>query len=130
MPTLLLKNAAILDVDAGKLLEERDVLIREGRIAELGETRLKVSSEREIDLRGKVLMPGLCDAHVHAIVPINSFAQLTKWSPFYTAIRAVPILEGMLLRGFTTVRDAGGADFGMIRRNVKRGEAKAAPPVT
>ncbi|TIW29514.1 MAG: amidohydrolase family protein [Mesorhizobium sp.] len=115
MPTLLLKNAAILDVDAGKLLEERDVLIREGRIAELGETRLKVSSDREIDLRGKVLMPGLCDAHVHAIVPINSFAQLTKWSPFYTAIRAVPILEGMLLRGFTTVRDAGGADFGIAR---------------
>ncbi|TIT73102.1 MAG: amidohydrolase family protein, partial [Mesorhizobium sp.] len=65
--------------------------------------------------RGKVLMPGLCDAHVHAIVPINSFAQLTKWSPFYTAIRAVPILEGMLLRGFTTVRDAGGADFGIAR---------------
>ena len=60
-------------------------------------------------------MPGLCDAHVHVIVPINSFAQLTRWSPFYTAIRTVPILEGMLRRGFTTVRAAGGADFGIAR---------------
>jgi imidazolonepropionase-like amidohydrolase len=115
MPTLLLKNCAILDVDAGALLGERDVLISDGRIAEIGDTRIKASHDREIDLRGKVLMPGLCDAHVHAIVPINSFAQLTRWSPFYTAIRAMPILEGMLQRGFTTVRDAGGADFGIAR---------------
>jgi imidazolonepropionase-like amidohydrolase len=115
MPTLLLKNCAILDVDAGALLGERDVLISDGRIAEIGETRIKASHDLEIDLRGKVLMPGLCDAHVHAIVPINSFAQLTRWSPFYTAIRAMPILEGMLQRGFTTVRDAGGADFGIAR---------------
>lgn len=115
MNTLLLRNAAVLDVDAGTLLGERDIVVRDGRIAELSEARLKGSFDREVDLRGKVLMPGLCDAHVHAIVPINSFAQLTKWSPFYAAIRAVPILEGMLQRGFTTVRDAGGADFGIAR---------------
>lgn len=115
MPSLLLQNAAVLDVDAGTLLGERDVLLRDGRIAEIGETRIAGGFDRSIDLAGKVLMPGLCDAHVHAIVPINSFAQLTKWSPFYTAIRAIPILEGMLQRGFTTVRDAGGADFGIAR---------------
>ncbi|MGX5723351.1 amidohydrolase family protein [Shinella zoogloeoides] len=115
MSRTLFKNASILDVDAGTLLEERDVLVDEGRISEIGEPRLTASDANVIDVKGKVLMPGLCDAHVHVIVPINSFLQLTKWSPFYTALRAMPILEGMLMRGFTTVRDAGGADFGLAR---------------
>lgn len=115
MSRTLLKNASILDVDAGTLLEERDVLIDAGKIAEIGDTKLTVSDAKVIDVKGKVLMPGLCDAHVHVIVPINSFLQLTKWSPFYAALRAMPILEGMLMRGFTTVRDAGGADFGLAR---------------
>jgi imidazolonepropionase-like amidohydrolase len=115
MSRTLLKNASILDVDAGTLLGERDVLIDDGKIAEIGDTRLTVSDATVIDVKGKVLMPGLCDAHVHVIVPINSFLQLTKWSPFYAALRAMPILEGMLMRGFTTVRDAGGADFGLAR---------------
>lgn len=115
MSRTLLKNASILDVDAGTLLGERDVLIDDGKIAEIGDTKLTVSDANMIDVKGKVLMPGLCDAHVHVIVPINSFLQLTKWSPFYAALRAMPILEGMLMRGFTTVRDAGGADFGLAR---------------
>lgn len=115
MSRTLLKNASILDVDAGTLLGERDVLIDGGKIAEIGETKVRDPDANVIDAKGKVLMPGLCDAHVHVIVPINSFLQLTKWSPFYTALRAMPILEGMLMRGFTTVRDAGGADFGLAR---------------
>ena len=115
MSRTLLKNASILDVDAGTLLEERDVLISDGKIAEIGEKTLTATGVQVIDVKGKVLMPGLCDAHVHVIVPINSFLQLTKWSPFYTALRAMPVLEGMLMRGFTTVRDAGGADFGLAR---------------
>ncbi|REF73185.1 MULTISPECIES: metal-dependent hydrolase family protein [Paracoccus] len=113
MTTTLLKNASILDVDAGSLSATCDVLIAEGRIAEIGSRAM--TAERVIDLKGRTLMPGLCDAHVHVIVPMNSFALLTKWSPFYTAIRAMPILRDMLMRGFTTVRDAGGADFGLAR---------------
>ncbi|KRW95203.1 amidohydrolase family protein [Paracoccus sp. MKU1] len=113
MTTTLLKNASVLDVDAGSLSATCDVLIAEGRIAEIG-SRAR-TAERVIDLKGRTLMPGLCDAHVHVIVPMNSFALLTKWSPFYTAIRAMPILRDMLMRGFTTVRDAGGADFGLAR---------------
>ena len=90
MSPILLANAAILDLDAGHVTDTRDVLIREGRIAEIGEPRIHAPNAARVDLRGRTLMPGLCDAHVHAIVPINSFAQLTRWSPFYTAIRAMP----------------------------------------
>jgi imidazolonepropionase-like amidohydrolase len=115
MTEILLKNACILDVDKGVVNDACDVLIVNGRIAEIGAPRLRSDTARPVDLGGRVLMPGLCDAHVHVIVPINSFAALTKWSPFYTAIRAMPILEGMLMRGFTTVRDCGGADFGLAK---------------
>lgn len=115
MATTLIKNAAVLDIAKGEILEERDVFVGDGRIVEIGERRVNANADVTIDLAGRVLMPGLCDAHVHVIVPINSFAQLTRWSPFYTAIRTIPILEGMLMRGFTTVRDGGGADFGIAR---------------
>ena len=112
---ILLVNGLLLDVVAGAIVGERDVLVRDGRIAEIGDPRLHAPSARRINLAGRVLMPGLCDAHVHVIVPMNSFLLLTKWSPFYAAIRALPILRDMLMRGFTTVRDAGGADFGLVR---------------
>lgn len=115
MTDIVLANATVLDVVAGELVEGQDLRIGEGRILELSPTTIKADAAHRIDLRGKVVMPGLCDAHVHAIVPINSFAALTRWPPSYAAYRAIPVLEGMLTRGFTTVRDAGGADFGLAR---------------
>ena len=115
MTGTLLENACILDVEAGSVRDACDILILDGRVAEIGSPRIAHASAKRIDLRGRIVMPGLCDAHVHVIVPINSFAALTKWSPFYTAIRAMPVLQGMLMRGFTTVRDCGGADFGLAR---------------
>ncbi|WP_108659971.1 metal-dependent hydrolase family protein [Acuticoccus kandeliae] len=115
MTTISIRNASVLDVAEGVLGDTTDLLIVDGKIAEIGPANAATTVDHTVDLGGRVLMPGLCDAHVHAIVPINSFAQLTRWSPFYTAIRAMPILEGMLMRGFTTVRDAGGADFGIAR---------------
>jgi imidazolonepropionase-like amidohydrolase len=62
-----------------------------------------------------VLMPGLCDAHVHVIASTADFAALERLSPTYVAAQASQILRGMLMRGFTTVRDAGGADHGIAR---------------
>lgn len=116
MTGTLLENAQILDVRAGKMTDTRSVYIADGMIKEIGKGKIKAPADcQRINLRGSTLMPGLCDAHVHVIVPINSFMALTKWSPFYAAYRAIPILEGMLMRGFTTVRDAGGAEFGLAR---------------
>ena len=59
------------------------------------------------------LMPGLIDAHVHVTAATANFAQLETWSPAYVAARAGDIMRSMLMRGFTTVRDTGGADFGL-----------------
>jgi imidazolonepropionase-like amidohydrolase len=115
MDDILLANACVMDVLAGSVGGECEVLVRGGRIAEIGAPTLGSTTARRIDLRGRVLMPGLSDAHVHVIMPMNSFRLVTTWSPFYTAIRALPTLKGMLMRGFTTVRDGGGAEFGLAR---------------
>ena len=114
MNTILFSNALVLDTVAGELTE-RHVVVSEGRIAEIAEVEPKLNAVQRFDLQGKVLMPGLCDAHVHAIAVTADFASLLRWSPSYITARASEILRGMLMRGFTTVRDAGGADFGLAR---------------
>jgi len=40
---------------------------------------------------------------------------LSQWSQIYTSAHAAHILNGMLMRAFTTVRNAGGADFGLAQ---------------
>jgi imidazolonepropionase-like amidohydrolase len=115
MSELLFENALVLDPCAGEIVGERSVLVREGRIEEVTEGRVTAHGARRVDLDGRVLMPGLCDAHVHVTAGTPDFAALATWSPTYTGIRAAEIMHGMLMRGFTTVRDAGGADFGLAR---------------
>ena len=58
-------------------------------------------------------MPGLIDAHVHLIATTLNLAQLSYEPVSLTTARARLIAEGMLQRGFTTVRDAAGADWGL-----------------
>ena len=68
--TALLRNANVLDVAEGRILADRSILIRDGRIAEIdGPKAAAPADARVIDLRGLTLMPGLCDAHVH----LNTF---------------------------------------------------------
>lgn len=113
MSNFLFTNCQVLDVAAGKLLANRQVWIEKGIIRSISEQPLNLDGVETFDLNGKTLMPGLCDAHVHATAIIADFAQLKTLSPSYVAVRSAEMLENMLQRGFTTVRDAGGADFGL-----------------
>ncbi len=112
--SIAIKNANVLDVRAGELTGARNVRIEGGRIAEISKTDVG-SADSTIDLDGKIIMPGLCDAHVHVVAATANFIELTEWSPMYVSARAGQILSGMLSRGFTTVRDCGGADFGLVQ---------------
>ncbi|MEO1105377.1 MAG: amidohydrolase family protein [Pseudomonadota bacterium] len=107
-------NASLLDTKEG-VLRDGHVLVREGRIAEVSEAPITATADRTIDLKGEILMPGLCDGHVHVVAVTANFPALIRMSPFYVMARAAPILEQMLMRGFTTVRDGGGADFGLAK---------------
>jgi len=115
MSGVIFENANVIDVVAGEILPDRHVLVRDGGIVEVAEAPIKIADVTRFDLRGKVLMPGLCDAHVHVTAATASFPDLGRWSPFYVSAHAGEILDGMLQRGFTTVRDAGGADWGLAK---------------
>jgi imidazolonepropionase-like amidohydrolase len=115
MKYLLLQNASILDLAGGATNEGSSVLVEGRRIKEVAQGQIKVNDAEIIDLRGRFLIPGLCDAHVHVTAATADFAALLRWSPFYAAARAGDILRAMLLRGFTTLRDAGGADSGLAQ---------------
>ena len=114
MSSILLSNAKVLDVRAGELLAARYILIDDGDISSVSE-QLPATNAETIDVGGRVVMPGLCDAHVHVNAATAHVAALRHWSPAYVAAHSAKILEGMLMRGFTTVRDGGGADWGLAK---------------
>ena len=113
MADTIFTDARVLDVVAGEYRTGQSVRITDGKIAEIGSSVRANKDSLEIPLNGKTLMPGLCDAHVHVTAYTADFAKLKATSPFYVGIKAFEIMGGMLARGFTTVRDAGGADHGL-----------------
>jgi imidazolonepropionase-like amidohydrolase len=90
------------------------VIIENERIKELG-TNLSSSSAEVIDLKGRTLMPGLIDCHVHVIAALADLGANGRLPDSLITARALVIMRNMLMHGFTTVRDVGGADHGLIQ---------------
>jgi len=123
MSDLVLQNATILDTRAGAL-REGAVRVEGERIVEVADRTIRHAGVREVDLRGRVLMPGLIDAHVHSVITTLNLAALQQRPVTLIAQEARHVLEAMLRRGFTSVRDAGGADWGLaeaVERGLVRG---------
>ncbi len=119
----MFQNAALLDTREG-CLREAAVRVEDQRIVEVSDGPIRHSGVREFDLRGRVLMPGLIDAHVHCVITTMNLAAMQNRPPSLVAQEARQILEAMLRRGFTSVRDAGGADWGLaeaVERGLIRG---------
>jgi len=113
MAQILFQNCAILDGTLPELREGYNVLVENERIAEVSDKPIKAVNAYSINLGGRTLMPGLTDAHVHVNAVTADLGGLVDLPPTLLTAKAKPILENMLKRGFTTVRDAGGADWGI-----------------
>jgi imidazolonepropionase-like amidohydrolase len=109
----LLTNASVLDCERATPVPDRSVLVEDGVIVDVDGPGLRARDARVIDVGGRTLMPGLIDAHVHVTVVTTDVWGMAEWSPTYVAARAARVMRGMLDRGFTTVRDVGGADYGI-----------------
>lgn len=112
---ILLSNARIFDGQASKLIEGKSVLIDGKTIKALLGASETVADAEVIDCAGGTLMPGMIDAHWHALLAgISQVAAMTADVP-YVHLVAAQEAERTVLRGFTTVRDVGGPSFALKR---------------
>jgi len=111
----VLQGARILDPVQGRILDPQDLLIETGRIRRIAAQIEAPEGARVINASQGILMPGLIDCHVHVLASQLHLGHLARLPNVLATLRAVPILKAMLARGFTTVRDAGGADFALAQ---------------
>ncbi|KQU96641.1 amidohydrolase family protein [Devosia sp. Root105] len=106
-------NARLVDLDRQTLSPSTTVSVRDGRIIGVGATALP--GDEVIDLGGLTLMPGFIDCHFHVVAwSLDLWANAIAPDSL-AAVRAVKVMEELLADGFTTVRDLGGADYGLVR---------------
>lgn len=113
MTTTILENCSLLDVGSGEILPGRSIRIDDGVISEIEAGSIDARDASRVDVRGKTVMPGLCDAHVHVTQLATDTRFLRDAAPSYVAAQTSVVLRDMIHRGFTTVRDCGGADHGI-----------------
>lgn len=110
---LLLKNARIYDVN-----HENDdalyfILIEGQLIRRISREPIQTGDAETVDVNGRYVMPGMIDCHIHAISSVAGLAKNGQLPDTFAVLNSVPILKGMLMRGFTTARDAGGAPYAL-----------------
>lgn len=118
----LIKNVRILDAVVDDPSEPSDILIENDDIKEITPTgKVSPKTEKIIDAGGRYALPGLIDCHAHPFLADTNISRLKDVPPTLMAARAANIMRRMLMRGFTTIRDAGGGDWG-IKAAVEEGE--------
>lgn len=113
MNSYIFHGGKVLDVDQGVLLDGVEVQVEGDRIVRVSSQKIDPSGAARVDLKGRTLMPGLVDAHVHVIATLVDLAKNAELPSSLIALRTRKIMHEMLMRGFTTVRDLAGADLGL-----------------
>ena len=120
MGTTLFKNFAMLDPEQDEIRQGHSLLVEGGRIREVREGEISANGADVIDCGGGTLMPGLIDSHVHVVLSEVFIRNMESTPITLMTANAMAEMRAMLGRGFTTVRDTGGADWG-LRQGVEQG---------
>lgn len=116
MAQLLIRSDRVFDGQRLRPETDLDIVLSDGRIESVAPPGSRpVTDASVIDARGLTLLPGLIDAHFHAVSASLDVSAIDRMHPSHRALGAREHLEAALRRGFTTVRDAGGADVGLVR---------------
>ncbi len=113
MTRYLFRNVKLLDPGQDELLGGQEVLVEGEVIRELSDRPIQPATATVIDGGGRTLMPGLIDCHVHVFLSELNIRNLEHVPLTLMTARAAELMRGMIDRGFTTVRDTGGADWGI-----------------
>jgi imidazolonepropionase-like amidohydrolase len=115
----LFQNVRIFDGKSSTLSAPSNVLVRGDTIDRISANSIAVDTNaadvRVLAANGRVLMPGLIDAHWHAFMASTPQLALMTADSNYLHLLAARQAEATLMRGFTTVRDLGGPVFGLKR---------------
>src|SRR5215470_4244045 len=120
MSRYLFRNVKLLDPAQDELLGGHEVLVEGELIREVSDRPLQAGNATVIDGGGRTLMPGLIDCHVHVFLSELNIRNLEHVPLTLMTARAAEAMRAMIDRGFTTVRDTGGADWG-IKAAVENG---------
>lgn len=124
-PETIFRNVRVLDVVDGRLGSPTNVVIRGNTISAIGSSSDAASGTKAIDGKGRTLMPGLIDVHVHLTFGAVSLSDLhdPKTTLEQIGAAAAKSATDMLLRGFTAVRDMGGPIF-PLKRAIDSGKVR------
>lgn len=112
----LFVNVRIFDGNSTTLSPSSNVLIRGNTIERVSISPIDASAIKNVTVingGGRVLMPGLIDAHWHSFMASVPQMVIATANASYLGLMAARQAEATLMRGFTTVRDLGGPVFGL-----------------
>ena len=111
-PAVLFQNVRIFDGKSGALSPPSNVLVRNNKIEKISAAAITADAQ-VISGGGRVLMPGLIDAHWHAMLVRPTPVSALNGDVGYNNLLAAAEATSTLMRGFTTIRDLGGPTFGL-----------------
>ncbi|WP_208123110.1 metal-dependent hydrolase family protein [Cysteiniphilum halobium] len=110
----LIKNARVMKEDCSGYVDGKMILIKDNQIDAISTDFPTNLHANIIDADNKVVMPGLIDAHSH-ITGLNLTPKNRDASDEEITVYAEQYLKNTLLSGFTTIREAGGADYPIVK---------------
>jgi imidazolonepropionase-like amidohydrolase len=113
---ILFTNFRLFDGKSSTLREGLRLLVVGNRIEAVADGNSAAPGDAQvIECGGRVLMPGLIDAHWHSMFAALPLPTLLTGDVGYIHLAASVEAEHTLMRGFTTIRDLGGPAFALKR---------------
>ena len=113
MSQILFRNMSLLDPKWDEARGGYEVLVEDDLIREVSARPIKAAKASVVDCGKRTLMPGLIDCHVHVFLTEVNIRNLENVPLTLLTAGASNLIRGMIDRGFTSVRDTGGADWGI-----------------
>lgn len=112
-PPIVFANVRVFDGKSPTVSGPRHVLVRGNTIERISADAIVEPGARVIEGGGRVLMPGMIDAHWHSMMAAPSLGAILTGDQRYLTVIAGAESTRTLMRGFTSVRDVGGNSFGL-----------------
>jgi imidazolonepropionase-like amidohydrolase len=110
---IVFRNGLLIDGSGPEPFGEVDVLVEDGTVTAVSETRIDAGAATVCELAGRAIMPGLIDLHIHPFLTDMNLMKLEDIPVSLVTAQASVVLNRLLDRGFTTIRDAAGGDWGL-----------------